>query len=390
MRIAFVCDGIAEFTAGSIVSARRFALLLKGRGHQCIFIAGRAPGHPVDDYWEGMKVYRFPSFLLPKTDEHFFIGLPLPSQIERILKEECIDFVYVIIPPPSAWATIRAAKKLNLPVVVHSHTQPENLFLNAMHTRTQWLSRFLSASLYIYLRQVYAKADAIFFPSEFSRRLFRGLPPAMRIEVISNGVDTAKFKPRDREEICRHFKLDPAREYLLYVGRLHPEKRVDTFIGALPEIVKERPNAHALIVGGGHRESSLKKLSQHLHMQNHITFLGFLSDEDVEKVYGAADIFVLPSMVELEGMVVLQAIASGNALLVADSPTSASPYLVQGNGKLFVPGDSHDLARKALEMLGNRKKLEEMKARSLVLAPHYDIHQSCSKIEDVFLSLLKK
>lgn len=385
--IAFICDGIAEFTAGSVISTRRFALQLHARGHRIIFIAGRSPHHKENDMWEGMKVYRFASLLLAKTDGQFYMGFPTAGALRKIFKNEGVDIVHVAVPTPAAVAATLAARSLTIPIVIHSHTQPENLFLNAFHNRAQVLGNILSAIMYLYLNYFYAKAQIILFPTEFSRSLFKGLPKGMRTEVVSNGVDAARFAPRDPAPLFQKFKLDPSRTYLLYVGRLHPEKRVDTLIEAMPKIVGSIPTAHALIVGTGHREASLKDLAQNVGATSCVTFLGFLSDADVEAIYSAAQVFVLPSLVELEGMVVLQAMAARCAVLISDSPKSASPTLVKDNGLLFKAGDSADLAEKAIVLLKD-PHLEAIRDRSLVLGKGYDIARSIDKVEGVYRSLL--
>lgn len=390
LRIAFVCDGIAEFTAGSVVSTRRFTLLLKEMGHTIVFFAGKAPEHQTDDTWEDMKVYRFRSMLLPKTDERFYMGFPTTNEAADILKKEQIDIVHVVVPTPAAIAVVRAAKRMGLPVVVHSHTQPENLFLNAGNNRANFIANVLSEIMYVYLRWLYKKVDLLIFPTEFSRNYFKGMPAHMRTEVITNGVDTERFKPHDRTTTCAHFKLDQGKHYLLYVGRLHPEKRVDILIRAMPAIAKAYPKAHALIVGGGHREQSLKALTKQVGAETCVTFLGFLSEEDVQAVYSVSDIFVLPSLVELEGMVVLQAIATGNALLISDSTKSASRYLVDQDGYLFKANNPSDLAKQALLMLEHPDTLAQFKAKSLSRRADFDIHSSAKKIETIYYSLLAK
>jgi glycosyltransferase involved in cell wall biosynthesis len=388
LRIAFVCDGIAEFTAGSVVSTRRFALLLKARGHEIVFIAGKAPEHEHDDTWEGMKVYRFRSMLLPKTDERFYMGFPTTREATEVLTKEKTDILHVVVPTPAAISLVRAAKKLGIPVVVHSHTQPENLFLNATHNKADFIANVLSEIMYVYLRWLYKKVDLLIFPTEFSRNYFKGMPAHMRTEVVTNGVDINKFKPHDRGEVCKKLGLPEERQYLLYVGRLHPEKRVDTLIRAMPAIAKAHPQAHALIVGGGHREASLKALTKQVGAESCVTFLGFLPEEDVQAVYSVSDIFVLPSLVELEGMVVLQAIATGNALLISDSTKSASRYLVDADGLLFKAGNPDDLAKQALTILNDPDMLAQFKAKSLSRRADFDINHSAERIEQIYYSLL--
>jgi glycosyltransferase involved in cell wall biosynthesis len=86
-------------------------------------------------------------------------------------------------------------------------------------------------------------------------------------------------------------------------------------------------------------------------------------------------------------MVLLEAMACGLPLLVANSNTSAAPYIVEGNGMLFIPNDFQDLAAKTIRMLSDKEKLLQMKKRSLELVRGYDIEKSIDKLETVFYKM---
>ncbi|MBI5005418.1 MAG: glycosyltransferase, partial [Candidatus Lloydbacteria bacterium] len=155
LNIAIVCDAITDYTAGSFVSARRFAALLKERGHRLIFIAAKSPQNPRDGYYDGIKVYRFRSIPLPKAEKQFYIAFPTSKELKKIFHDEKIDIIHIMIPTPSALAAINAAKPLGLPIVAHSHTQPENLFL---HLPKFFFVGTLNALFYQYLVWLYKKA----------------------------------------------------------------------------------------------------------------------------------------------------------------------------------------------------------------------------------------
>lgn len=169
---------------------------------------------------------------------------------------------------------------------------------------------------------------------------------------------------------------------------MHPEKSVDTLIKAVPLIIKKEPNIQVLIVGFGHLEDKLKKLAVDLGVSEQVIFCGKVSDEDLILAYNAGDIFVLPSLAELEGMVVLEAMACGKPLLIADSSGSASPYLVSDNGFLFKPEDARDLAEKAVKMLADDKLRAVMAKNSFNKSREYDIEKSVFKLEKLYYSLL--
>jgi glycosyltransferase involved in cell wall biosynthesis len=208
--------------------------------------------------------------------------------------------------------------------------------------------------------------------------------------VISNGIDLKEFQPMGIGNFYERFNISKEKIKLLFVGRLYPEKSIDTLIKALPHIIKNSPNTHLMIVGAGHQRLKLEKLTHHENMQKHITFLGLVSEEDKIFAYNASDIFILPSLAELEGMVVLEAMACGKPIIVSDAVMSASRYFVNGNGFLFKAGDYMDLANQILKLIDNPNLRQEFGKVSFEKSKDYDIHKSAEKLEAVYYSVLEK
>jgi glycosyltransferase involved in cell wall biosynthesis len=143
-----------------------------------------------------------------------------------------------------------------------------------------------------------------------------------------------------------------------------------------------------MIVGGGHLRSKLEKLVQNLKIEKHITFLGLVSEEDKILAYNASDIFILPSLAELEGMVVLEAMACGKPIIISDAEMSASRYFVDGNGFLFKTLDHQHLAEQALKLITDadlRKKMGEVSFKNI---KNYDINNSVLLLEEVYYKAL--
>jgi len=118
--------------------------------------------------------------------------------------------------------------------------------------------------------------------------------------------------------------------------------------------------------------------------------LGLVSEEDKILAYNASDIFVLPSLAELEGMVVLEAMACGKPIIVSDAEMSASRYFVDGNGFLFKTEDHQDLAHQVLKLITDSALRKKMGEISFKKSKHYDIHKSVDLLEGVYYSALKK
>ncbi|OGG60123.1 hypothetical protein A2765_00970 [Candidatus Kaiserbacteria bacterium RIFCSPHIGHO2_01_FULL_56_24] len=382
LRIAIICDAVTDCLAGSFVSTQRFADLLQAHGHTILFIASRSPQSPVDNEHNGMKVYRFASIRLPKSESQFYLGFPSSRALRAIFRDERIDIVHSMIPTPAAITASRVARSLSLPLVAHSHTQPDNLF---MHLPSFFPIKTLSSLFYRYLHWIYGKAHTVIHPSEFSRRKFPNL--TIPSEVISNGVDSSIFRWRDPASFLEKFRIPLERKRIVFVGRVHPEKSIDTLIRATPLMLAAGLDAQVIIVGFGHMEESLQKLARELGVADHVTFTGRVGSDDLVSAYSAADLFVMPSLAELEGMAVLEAMACGAPVLIADAPESAARYFVDDNGALFRPRDYEHLAEEATRLL-NDSALPQMREASLAKSRDYDINVSVGRIEEIYRRLL--
>ena len=387
LNIAILCDPVGRQIGGSFVSTLRFAELLSKKGHKIIFIAAKYPNTPSIDYYNNIKIYRFTSIKLPKSENQFYLGFPTENKIRKIFLEEKIDILHVMIPTPSVFSTMKAARILNIPIVAHSHTQPENMLL---HLPRILRSKTLDESFYKYLIWIYKKADILICPSEFSERQIKKYNKEIETVVISNGVDLSKFKKVNPKKFIEKYKLNPINKRILFVGRLHPEKSIDTLIEAMSIILKYYKNVHLDIVGIGHLKESLEKLSKKLKLERNITFFGKISDEDLILAYNSCDIFCLPSLAELEGMVVLEAMACGKPILIANSDNSASTYFVKNNGFLFIPQNPKDLAQKAIKLLNDDQLRKIMADKSYKIIKQYDINNSVAKVEKIYFKFIKK
>jgi 1,2-diacylglycerol 3-alpha-glucosyltransferase len=384
LNVAIVCDGIGDVVGGSFISTLRFGELLKARGHRIVFISSRSRTHPRTHEFRGIKTHRLPSVLVPWSEGQLYLAIPFVNRLRSILRDEQIDIVHVMIPMPLGLAAVRVAKTMGLPVVMHSHTQPENIFMNSPQFpgRDALQRRFCA-----YLDWIYRQADVMIFPSDFSRRQFPGLSASKSI-VISNGVDRQRFRPTPPDAFMCRFKLSRAKQRLMYLGRLHREKDVETLIRAMRILLTLHRQAHLVIVGFGYEQPALERLARECDLTEDVTFCGFVPDEDLAAAYSACDLFVLPSLAELEGMAVLEAMSCGKPILVADAKDSAAIDFVEGNGLLFRARDPVHLAEQASRLLSNPETLRAMAAGSLTKSRSFDINESAAAIESLYYSLL--
>ena len=163
------------------------------------------------------------------------------------------------------------------------------------------------------------RATRIHVLSDFSASLLRKLYgiPAERVVKIPGGADLARFRPAaDRRRVRAELGLSLDRPLLLTVRNLEARMGLDTLLTAMSEVVRQRPDAQLLLGGAGSLRESLQAHARASGLDKHVTFLGFVAEDDLPRYYQAADAFVLPTR-ELEGfgLVTVEALACGTPVL---------------------------------------------------------------------------
>ncbi|RMH17854.1 MAG: glycosyltransferase family 1 protein [Gemmatimonadetes bacterium] len=169
------------------------------------------------------------------------------------------------------------------------------------------------------------------------------LAPGVRVEALTNGVETDRFRP-----------VEPAlprggRPRLVVPRRLFEKNGVEYFVRALPLIV-ERIDVEALLVGDGPERARLEALAHELGVAERITFLGARPNDEMPGLLCAGDLAVFPSLMEATSVAALECMACG--VPVAASNVGGLPEIVDDEvGGLFRPADPEDLARTVVRLL---------------------------------------
>jgi L-malate glycosyltransferase len=187
--------------------------------------------------------------------------------------------------------------------------------------------RWLDPALRPFVRRIWRDAAHVSALSADLRALAWRTEPGLAIEVIPNGVDTRRFTP-----VCRRERND-----ILFAGRLIRRKGVAFLLEAYAGLDDLLRRPRLLIAGDGPERSTLEALSRRLGVADSVTFLGYLERDRLARVYGEAGIFVLPSPAEALSNVVLEAMASGQAIITT---ATGAREVLQDNGLVVPPGDS--------------------------------------------------
>ncbi|MGQ4876389.1 MAG: glycosyltransferase family 4 protein [Promethearchaeia archaeon] len=204
------------------------------------------------------------------------------------------------------------------------------------------------------------------------------------IIIINPGVDRDKFNP---DKFSKKIRDKYGKNIILYVGLMNKRKRVTTLIKAMPEVIQNIPESHLILIGDGPELKKCQKLSKSLKIENNVSFLGYVNDMELPKYYASSDIYVLPSIIEGFGQVILEAMACGTPVLCVDKKPMSD--IIGKGGETFSLKDSKDLSKKLIYLLKNKDYLNLLRNNAIVQSKKFKWENAAKKIDTILKKLLK-
>ncbi len=214
-----------------------------------------------------------------------------------------------------------------------------------------------------------------------------------KFTVIHNGIDMEDFNFREftsatditakKEELG----IDSSSQVVGTVRRLDEQKGHKFFLEAIPEILKKVHGVKFLIVGDGPLQNKLEKLSEKLKISENVIFTGIR--RDIPEILAIMDVFVLPSIFEGFGIVLLEAMAMKKAIVA--SRIGGIPEIVDDGltGILIEPANPSEIANSIITLLKNPEKAKQMgDAGSKKVEKIFTADVMAKQIEDVYDSAL--
>lgn len=181
-----------------------------------------------------------------------------------------------------------------------------------------------------------------------------------KIRIVPNGVDPEKFKPLQDATVARRQLGLVDEPCVLFVGSLIPRKGLAFLVKAAEKIVKENRETKFLVAGEGPLRSQLEKTLDSKNLSGNFKLLGNLKDEMLSATYNCCDVFVLPSIQEGQGIVLLEAQASARPV-VAFNIGGVNEAVRDGEtGLLVARGNADELAGAVLRLLSDKGLREKM------------------------------
>ncbi|QJR04990.1 glycosyltransferase, exosortase A system-associated [Sphingobium yanoikuyae] len=278
--------------------------------------------------------------------------------IESLVRQWRPDIIHAHSPVLNAMAAQRVARRHGIPLIYEIRAFWEDAAVgNGTGTEGSpryWLTRQLET-------HAVRAADAVAVICEGLRSdlVARGIDSA-KITVSPNGVDLDQFGapvPRD-PALTAKLGLEGA-DVVGFIGSFYDYEGLDDLIAAMPRLVRARPRAKLLLVGGGPMEQALRDQALASPFTDHIVFVGRVPHDQVEHYYAQVDVLAYPrKAMRLTDLVTplkpLEAMAQGR--LVAASSVGGHRELIEDGvtGTLFAPDDPAAIAQALAGMFADR------------------------------------
>ena len=313
---------------------------------------------------------------LRTAPEHELYGLNLFDEVRRyglqarnIAREEAHDVIHA-----HDWLSFRAGiearRGSGKPLIVHVHA-------------TEFDRTGGHPNQYIYdeERRGLHAADCIVAVSQHTKNVIvehYGIRQH-KVVVVHNGIDHAEHR-KALPQALTHIRAK-GKKIVLFVGRLTIQKGPDYFVRVAKRVLEFEPNTLFVISGSGDMEHQIIRQAADLGLGEQIVFAGFVRDEELMKLYRAADLYVMTSVSEPFGLTALESLANGTPILVSKQ-SGVSEVLTHALKSDF--WDIDDMADKivnVLESKGLHETLAELGAKDV---EHVTWESAAGKCADIY------
>ncbi len=368
MNIAIVCY---PTFGGSGVLATELGKALAEKGHNIHFITYQQPvrliGFHANIFYHEVRVPTYPLFDFPPYET------ALASTMVDVVQNNQIDLLHVHYAIPHASAAYMAKQILakqgkKIPVITTLHGTDITLV-----GRDKTYSPVVTFSM--------EESDALTAVSlNLREETYKNFNISKPIDVIYNFVDVKRFH-RKPVDAFKKLIAPNGEKILVHASNFRKVKRVEDVIKTFLSINKELPSK-LLLLGDGPERHAIESMTRDCESYTEVKFLG--KQEQMEDILPIADLFLLPSEYESFGLAALEAMAA-EVPVISTNAGGLPEIIINGYcGYMSNIGDTEDMAKNAVSILGNAQTNAEFKKNALEQANKFDIANIVPQYEALY------
>ncbi|GAE33451.1 1,4-alpha-glucan branching protein domain-containing protein [Halalkalibacter akibai] len=309
-------------------------------GHEVHVLTSHVDGYPDYEINQGVHVHRVRG-LQPHSDQFFdwvgSLNLAMVQYMNKFARKHDFDVIHAHDWLVGVAATaLKRSLQIPLLATIHATEHGRN---NGIHSELQYEINQKEWELTY-------EADRVIVCSDYMEKELSTIFSLSKdkLSIIPNGVDFELIKPKS---VSRHIETNEAFT-IFSVGRMVREKGYQTVIDAASILKERNMKIRFVIAGKGPMLETYQQQVRDRQLESHITFLGFISDEERNEWFYRCDATIFPSLYEPFGIVALEGLASGKATIVSDTGGLAGIIRHEENGVKFYPGDEMSLVSQVL------------------------------------------
>lgn len=269
----------------------------------------------------------------------------------------------------SGLAAVISGKMLRIPVIISSHGIRHKSLDSSIHGRFNKILLKIEYKLDLF---TISNADGMIAISLPIMRYFKKTGAPKKIDCIPIPIKLKKFEfsQANRDMMRKSLEIDQNTIVIGYVGRLAPEKNLLTLFTSFANVAGDDPSTKLVVVGTGPEERRLKEYVSKSGIEDKVTFCGVRYD--INYVLSGFDLFVLPSYTEGLSTALIEAMASGRAIICSDIPGNHELVTHDQEALLFNPYYPEELQRNIRVLCNDELLRLRLGNNAKIRSSHYD------------------
>jgi len=297
--------------------------------------------------------------------------LKLFVEVNKFIKNHISEYQIIHLHEIGLMSALIGIKNKDTKIIAHAHaTKFSEHRINAIRNRIISITRKITPDYFFACSQDAGKA---IFGNKFKKN---GC-------VLNNAIDLSKFhEDLDERKKIRN-QLNISNKYVVgHVGNFNQQKNHSFLIDVFNELQKKNKDVTLLLVGDGEKREEILKKCQNLGIDDKVIYLGIRND--INKIMNCFDCFVLPSMYEGLGIVLIEAQATGIPCVFSDVVPNEANILTKNNKKLSLNESPEVWANVIL----NLKKEIKYKNHEVISKSGYNIKNEAKKLEKLYKNIV--
>ncbi len=382
MNIGIVTDTYLPRVNGVVASIRAFAAQFRRLGHRVFVLAPKFPDYQDQE----PDILRFPSHYI-FFDPEDRLGNPFAAEsreLVRHLSAHKVDLLHTQTPFKLGMTALTWARRFKVPVVHTYHT----LFEAYIHHYIRFVPPFAGRAMAKYFSRWYCnRHDLTIVPSSAMAETLRGYGVRKPVAVVPTGIDLTPFAEVDGARMRKQLGLSDDTPFLLTMGRVAHEKNLPFLFDVLERLASRQPRARLMICGQGPALEDIKAEAGRRGLGEKVMFQGYLSRHDWADLYAAADLHLLASVTETQGLVLTEAMAAGTPCVAVAA--MGVKDVMAGGGGLTVDLDVQHFADAVDRLLTDRALYDAKVAEARVQAQNWSIQAKAEQMLGEYEKLIR-